>query len=60
MPTEKPRGTITMPEDRLKQIEDYRFDNKIRNQTQATLDLLQKGMGVVERRYKKENGSVVK
>lgn len=55
MPTEKPRGTITMPEDRLKQIEDYRFDNKIRNQTQATLDLLQKGMGVVERRYKKEN-----
>lgn len=59
MPTEKPRVTITMPEDQLRQIEDYRFDNKIRNQTQAILDLLDKGMSVVEGKYKKENATSV-
>lgn len=48
MPTEKPRITITMSEDQLAQIEAYKFENKIKNQTQAILALIEKGMDVLE------------
>lgn len=44
MPTEKPRVTITMSEDQLAQIEEYRFGNKIKNQAQAILSLIEKDM----------------
>lgn len=50
MPTEKPRVTITMTEEQLRQIEDYRFNNKIKNQTQAILSLVEKGIDELERR----------
>ncbi len=43
MPTEKPRITITMTEDQLKQVEEYRFGNKMKNQTQAILSLIAMG-----------------
>lgn len=44
MPTEKPRITITMSSEQLARIEDYRFGNKIRNQTQAILSLIELGL----------------
>lgn len=44
MPTEKPRITITMTKDQLERIEDYRYGNKMKNQTQAILSLIDKGM----------------
>jgi hypothetical protein len=44
MPTEKPRVTITMSETQLKQIDDFRFENKIKNQTQAMVLLMEEGM----------------
>lgn len=49
MPTEKPRVTITMTEDQLQQIEDFRFSNKIKNQTQAILTLVRRGIEELER-----------
>lgn len=48
MPTEKPRVTITMTEEQLAQIEGYRYGNKMKNQTQAILSLIEKGMDVLE------------
>lgn len=44
MPTEKPRVTITMSKERLEELETYRFDNKFKNQTQAILSLIEKGL----------------
>lgn len=43
MPTKKPRITITMNEEQLKNIEDYQYKNKIKNQTQAILSLINAG-----------------
>lgn len=43
MPTEKPRVTITMSNEQLKKIEAFRYDNKIKNQTQAILSLIENG-----------------
>lgn len=47
VPIEKPRVTITMTEEQLAQIEEYGFGNKIKNQTQAILSLIEKGIDVI-------------
>lgn len=44
MPTDKPRVTITVEKDVLSQIEEYRFQNHCKNQTQAILSLVEAGL----------------
>lgn len=44
MPTEKPRYTITLDEEMLKAIDDYRFEHRFANRTQATLELIRLGL----------------
>lgn len=48
MPTEKPRVTITISEEQLKQVDDYRYSNKMKNQTQAILSLVKKGLDSID------------
>jgi len=55
MPTEKPRYTITLDEEMLKKIDDYRFENRVANRTQATLELIRIGMDSLENRKKKSS-----
>lgn len=43
MPTENPRITITMSEEQLEDIRNYLHENKLKNQTQAILSLINKG-----------------
>lgn len=43
MPTDRPRITITMTEEQFKQVQDFQFGNKMKNQTQAILYLIDKG-----------------
>lgn len=49
MPTEKPRYTITLDEEMLRKIDDFRFENRFPNRTQATLELIRMGMAALER-----------
>lgn len=44
MPTEKPRYCITVDEELLKQIDDFRFENRYASRSAATLDLIRLGM----------------
>ncbi|GHU56264.1 hypothetical protein AGMMS49975_19260 [Clostridia bacterium] len=44
MPTLKPRFTITVPDELLKDIDDYRFENRYQNRTQAVLALMKEGI----------------
>ena len=44
MPTEKPRVTVTMSQEQLDKIDSFRFDNKMKNQTQAILALIESGL----------------
>lgn len=48
MPTEKPRVTFTISKERLSELETYQHDNKIKNQTQAILSLIEKGLSDFE------------
>lgn len=50
MPTEKPRITITMSPEQLQEVDQYRFDNKLKNQTQAILSLIRTGLDELERK----------
>jgi len=54
MPTDKPRVTITMPEDQLEKIQNFQHDNKMKNQTQAILHLIDIGFKELENMDKKE------
>lgn len=47
MPTDKPRFTITVDDDLYNQITEYRFSNRMKNQTQAVLSLIDKGLAVL-------------
>ena len=44
MPTEKPCFTITLDKELLKRLEDYRFENRLPNRTQATLELIHRSL----------------
>lgn len=48
MPTEKPRVTFTISKERLSELEAYQHDNKIKNQTQAILSLIERGLSDFE------------
>ena len=49
MATAKPRYTITLDEEMLKKIDDYRFENRFPNRTQATLALIRLGIEALEK-----------
>ena len=44
MPTEKPRYTIIVDDDLLRQIDDFRFENRFPRRSAATLDLIRRGI----------------
>ena len=53
MPTDKPRITITMTPEQQQRIDNYRFENRLKNQTQAILSLVEAGLADLEEEVKK-------
>ena len=53
MPTKKPRVTFALPEDTYQMVEQYRYDSRIKNQTQAILSLINAGLEDVGEKIKK-------
>ncbi len=49
MPTEKPRYCITVDEDLLKKIDDFRFENRFVSRSAATVELIRLGMKQLEK-----------
>lgn len=43
MPTTNPRITFTVSDETMKAIDEYRFEHRLRNQTQAILSLIDLG-----------------
>ena len=44
MPTEKPRYCITVDDETLKEIDDFRFENRYNSRSKATLELIRMGL----------------
>lgn len=53
MPTEKPRYCITVDEELLKKIDDFRFENRYISRSAATVDLIKLGMTQLEKETRK-------
>ena len=49
MPTEKPRYTVIVDDELLKQIDDFRFDNRYPSRSAATLALIRLGIEELEK-----------
>lgn len=53
MPTEKPRVTFTIKQEILDKVDEFRYATKAKNQSQAILSLLEKGLEEAEQKAKK-------
>lgn len=55
MPTEKPRFTVIVDEELLKQIDDFRFENRYPSRSAATLELIRLGIQQIKKEKNKKN-----
>ena len=54
MPTEKPRYTVIVDEDLLRQIDDFRFENRYPSRSAATLELIRLGIEQIKKEREQE------
>lgn len=54
MPTQKPRYCITVDEDMLKEIDDFRFDNRYNSRSLATVELIRMGLQMLKQQAAEE------
>ena len=47
MPTDKPRISFALTEDLLRQVDEFRYSNRVKNQSQAIIQLMEKGLEVI-------------
>ena len=52
MPTEKPRYTVIVDDELLKEIDDFRFENRYPSRSAATLELIRLGMEQLKKECK--------
>ena len=56
MPTEKPRYTVIVDEELLKEIDDFRFENRYPSRSAATLELIRLGMEAIKKKQQNAKG----
>ncbi|MBR4027667.1 MAG: hypothetical protein IKJ01_09005 [Lachnospiraceae bacterium] len=56
MPTEKPRFCLTVDEELLKEIEDFRFENRYPSRSAATLELIRLGLQTLKNERTEKGG----
>ena len=54
MPTEKPRFTITVTDEMLKEIDDFRYENRYPTRTRAVNELFRIGIETLKKQTEEE------
>ena len=57
MPTGKPRFTVIVDEELLKEIEDFRFENRSPSRSAATIDLIRRGIEQLQKDQEKDHSN---
>ena len=57
MPTEKPRFTVIVDEELLKEIDDFRFENRYPSRSAATIDLSRRGIEQLQKDQEKDHSN---
>ena len=60
MPTEKPRYTVIVDEELLKEIDDFRFENRYPSRSAATLELIRLGIEQLKKEQKNKETAQTK
>jgi len=55
LPTEKPRFTITVDDELMQRIDDFRFENRFASRSAATIELIRLGIEVIEKEQGKNS-----
>ena len=53
MSTDKPRFTITVDDELFKRLEDYRFENRFPNRSQAVVELIRQSLDEHDKKKRK-------
>lgn len=53
MTTDKPRFTITVDDELFKRLEDYRFENRCPNRSQAVVELIRQSLDKYDKKKRK-------
>ena len=58
MATNRPRYTVSVDEELFEQIENFRFENRFQTRSEATVELIRRGLEQLkrEREEKEQNG----
>ena len=48
MATQKPRYTVSVDDEMFKQIEDFRFEHRYQTRSEATVELIRRGLEAVQ------------
>lgn len=54
MSTEKPRFSITVDDELFKRLEDYRFENRCSNRSQAVVELIRQSLDEYDKKKRKK------
>lgn len=54
MSTEKPRFSITVDDELFKRLEDYRFENRCTNRSQAVVELIRQSLDEYDKNKRKK------
>lgn len=57
MPTEKPRFTVIVDEELLKETDDFRFENRYPSRSAATIDLIRRGIEQLQKDQEKDHSN---
>ena len=57
MPTEKPRFTVIVDEELLKEIDGFRFENRYPSRSAATIDLIRRGIEQLQKDQEKDHSN---
>ena len=57
MPTEKPRFTVIVDEELVKEIDDFRFENRYPSRSAATIDLIRRGIEQLQKDQEKDHSN---
>ena len=57
MPTEKRRFTVIVDEELLKEIDDFRFENRYPSRSAATIDLIRRGIEQLQKDQEKDHSN---
>lgn len=57
MATQKPRYTVSVDDEMFKQIEDFRFEHRYQTRSEATVELIRRGLEAIQKEKESQSSN---